>query len=371
MPVLARKQIVPLSVAGVAALALIVGVAVWWTDKQHFESTDNAFVQADTVQVSPQVSGTVVEVLVSDNQRVEAGQVLARIDPASIQARLDQAIANAQALEAAVKAVDDKASLETAMIAQREAGVQSAQADAGRMNADIRRYSDLNAKGWVSDQKVQAVRAGAAQSAAAVAQAKAALDAERKQAQSLGSSRAQTLAQLAAARAAVQQARIDLDRTVIRAPVGGVVGARSVRPGQLVQPGVSLMAIVPLGQTFVVANFKETQMSRLRIGQRVEIRADAFGKQVITGRVDSFAPATGAEFALIPVENAVGNFTKIAQRVPVKIAIDRTTPTGRALRPGLSVEVKVDVRDQTGASFAQSALDQPMLADDSKLAGAR
>lgn len=371
MPALARKQIVPLAAASLAGLALLIGIGVWWTDKQHFESTDNAFVQADTVQVSPQVGGYVVEVLVSDNQRVEAGQVLARIDPASIQARLDQAVANAQALEAAVKAVDDKASLETAMIAQREAGVKSAQADAGRMNADIRRYSDLADKGWVSDQKVQAVRAGAAQSDAAVAQARAALDAERKQAQSLGSTREQTLAQLAAARAAVEQARIDLDRTVIRAPVAGVVGARSVRPGQLVQPGTALMAIVPLGQAFVVANFKETQMSRLRIGQSVEIRADAFGKQVIRGRVDSFAPATGAEFALIPVENAVGNFTKIAQRVPVKIAIDRSTPTGRALRPGLSVEVKVDVRDRSGASFAQSALDQPLLADDSRPGGAR
>lgn len=357
-----RKKLIPMAAAGAVGLALLIGGGLWWSDKQRFESTDNAFVQADTVQVSPQVSGYVIEVLVSDNQRVEAGQVVARIDPASIQARLDQAIANADALEAAVKAVDDKASLETAMIAQRQAGVQSAQADAGRMSADIRRYGDLADKGWVSDQKVQSVRAGAAQSAAAVAQAKAALDAERKQADSLGSAKAQTLAQLAAARAAVQQARIDLDRTIIRAPVTGVVGARAVRPGQLVQPGLALMAIVPLGQTFVVANFKETQMGRLRIGQSVEIRADAFGKATIKGRVDSFAPATGAEFALIPVENAVGNFTKIAQRVPVKIAIDRATPTGRALRPGLSVEVKVDVRDTSGASFAESAADQPMLA---------
>ncbi|HRD47334.1 MAG TPA: efflux RND transporter periplasmic adaptor subunit, partial [Caulobacter sp.] len=141
---------------------------------------------------------------------------------------------------------------------------------------------------------------------------------------------------------------------VIRAPAAGVVGARAVRPGQLVQPGVSLMSIVPLGRTYVVANFKETQLARLRLGQTVEIKADAFGDQTIAGRVESFAPATGAEFALIPVENAVGNFTKIAQRVPVRVAVDRKAPLAGALRPGLSVEVRVDVRDRTGPSFAEA-----------------
>lgn len=350
------KKIVPIAAACVAGLAILVGGALWWTDKQTFEKTDNAFVQADTVQVSPQVSGYVVEVLVTDNQHVEAGQVLARIDPTTFQARLDQALANAAALEAAITAVDDKAALEQAMIAQRVAGVTSARAEAGRMDADLRRYGDLAAKGWVSDQKLATVRAGAAQSTASVAQAQAALEAERRAAESLGSARAQTVAQAAAARAAVEQARLDLERTVIRAPAAGVVGARSVRPGQLVQPGLSLMSVVPLGRTFIVANFKETQLARLRIGQPVEIKADAFGGQTIRGRIESFAPATGAEFALIPVENAVGNFTKIAQRVPVRISVDRREILAGALRPGLSVEVRVDVRGRTGASFAEAGL---------------
>jgi membrane fusion protein (multidrug efflux system) len=327
---------------------------LWWIDKQTFEKTDNAFVQADTVQISPQVAGYVVEVLVADNQHVEAGQVLARIDPTTFQARLDQALANEAALQAAVGAVDDKAALEQAMIAQRAAGLASARADASRMEADMKRYDDLAARGWVSDQKLSSVRAGAAQSSASVAQAQAALEAERRSAESLGSARAQTVAQVAAARAAVQQARLDLERTVIRAPAAGVVGARSVRPGQLVQPGVTLMSVVPLGKAFIVANFKETQLARLRIGQPVEIKADAFGGQTIKGRVQSFAPATGAEFALIPVENAVGNFTKIAQRIPVRIAVEEGEALASALRPGLSVEVKVDVRVRTGQSFAES-----------------
>jgi membrane fusion protein (multidrug efflux system) len=137
--------------------------------------------------------------------------------------------------------------------------------------------------------------------------------------------------------------------------VAGVVGARGVRPGQYVRPGGALMSIVPLSEAYIIANFKETQVSRLRVGQPVEIHADAFGKQAIKGRIDSFAPATGSEFALIPVENAVGNFTKIAQRLPVKIAVDRSQPLSGALRPGLSVDVRVDVRKNTGPSFAESA----------------
>ncbi len=349
-----KNRLVPLLVAVSAGLAIAIGGGFWWADKQAYEKTDNAFVQADTVQISPQVAGYVVEVLVTDNQHVEAGQVLARIDPTTFQARLDQAVANANALEAAVSAVDDKAALEQAMIAQRAAGLASARAEASRSDADMKRYGDLAAKGWVSDQKLSTVRAGAAQSAASVAQAQAALEAEQRSAESLGSARAQTVAQVAAARAAVQQARLDLERTVIRAPAAGVVGARSVRPGQLVQPGLTLMSVVPLGKAFIVANFKETQLARLRIGQTVEIKADAFGGATIKGRVESFAPATGAEFALIPVENAVGNFTKIAQRVPVRITVAPGESLASALRPGLSVEVKVDVRGRTGQSFAES-----------------
>jgi len=216
-----NKKLVPMLVGGVAAIAIVVGGTLWFIDKQRFEATDNAFVQADTVQVSPQVSGSIVEVLVADNQRVEPGQVLARIDPATFQARLDQAIANAQALDAAISAVDDKASLEQALIAQKAAGVSSAQADASRAKADLDRYDSLAHQGWVSQQKVQTTRATATQSDAAVASAQAALEAERRTAQSLGSARAQTQAQAQAAHAAVEQARLDLDRTVLRAPVAG------------------------------------------------------------------------------------------------------------------------------------------------------
>lgn len=341
-------------IAALVLLAVAVGGALWWLDRQRFETTDNAFAQADTVSVAPQIDGYVTEVLVADNALVRQGQVLARIDADTITASLAQATARAQALEAAVRGVDDRARLEEAIIAQKAAGLASARAEAQLAQAELDRYDRLSQQGWVSAQRVQTVKAGARQAQAALSQAEATLEAERRTAQSLGSARAQTEAEAAAARAAVEQARINLTRTEIRAPVAGVVGARAVRPGQYVRPGASLMTIVPLDQAYVVANFKETQVSRLSIGQRVEIKADAFGGQALEGRIDSFAPATGSEFALIPVENAVGNFTKIAQRLPVRIAIDPDQPLAGALRPGLSVKVKVDVRETPGPTFADA-----------------
>jgi membrane fusion protein (multidrug efflux system) len=351
---LPKRRVVQIVAGSAAVLALVVGGGYWWVQKQRYERTDNAFIQADKVTVAPQVEGYVSEVLVNDNQTVQPGQVLVRIDAATLRSKLAQAAANAKALDAAIAAVDDKAKLEKAMIAQKAAGVQSAHAEAQLATAELNRYGRLANEGWVSTQRSQSARAASTQAAAAVAEAQATLEAERQTAQSLGSARAQTVAQAQAAHAAVEQMRIDLSRTEIRAPVAGVVGARAVRPGQYVRAGSSLMSVVPLGQAFIIANFKETQVARLRIGQPVEIHADAFGDKVIEGRIDSFSPATGSEFALIPVENAVGNFTKIAQRLPVKIVIDPKSPLAGALRPGLSVQVKVDVRSDTGPSFAEA-----------------
>lgn len=351
---LPKGRIVPIAAGGVAAVAVAVGGGLWWVDRQRFETTDNAFVAADKVTVAPLVDGYVAEVLVDDNEAVRPGQVLVRIDPATLKARLAQAEANAEALQAAVAAVDDKAHLEQAMIAQRSAAVQSADAQAKWAASESQRYSQLAQSGWVSPQRAQTARTAQEQATAGVSQAKAALEAERRSAQSLGSAKSQSLAQAEAARAAAEQTRIDLSRTEIRAPVAGVVGARAVRVGQYVRPGGAMLSIVPLSDAYVVANFKETQVARLRIGQPVTIHADAFGDEVIRGRVASFAPATGAEFALIPVENAVGNFTKITQRLPVRIAIDKDQKLAGGLRPGLSLKVKVDVTRDTGPSFAES-----------------
>ena len=349
----ASRKRLPLIVGALVAVALVIGGVVWWQGKQRWEATDNAFVAADTTEVSPQIEGYVVEVLVQDNQRVQPGQVLVRLDDADARARLAQAEANLAALIAAVDNVDARAAQEQAVIASRAAGLAQAQAQADLAAQQVDRYGRLAEQGWVSQQRIQSERAGARTAVASVAEAEAAYVAEQRVSGVLASSRSQSLAAVDQARAQVEQARIALDRTVLRAPVGGVVGARGVRVGQYVRPGGPLLSIVPLGDAYVVANFKETQVDRLRLGQAVEISADAFPGQSLTGRIDSFAPATGSEFALIPVENATGNFTKIAQRVPVRIRLDRAGAA--ALRPGLSVEVKVDLKSQGGLSFAEAA----------------
>jgi membrane fusion protein (multidrug efflux system) len=349
----AVKKRLPLIVGAVVAVAVVIGGIVWWQGKQRWEATDNAFVAADTTEVSPQIDGYVVEVLVADNQRVEPGQILIRLDDANARAALAQAEANLASVVAAVGNVDARAIQEQAMIASRAAAVSQAQAQADLARQQVDRYGTLAEQGWVSQQRIQTERASARTAQASVAEAQAALVAEQRTAGVLGSTRTQSVAAVEVARAQVEQARIALDRTVIRAPVGGVVGARGVRVGQYVRPGGQILSIVPLGDAYVVANFKETQMDRLRLGQTVEINADAFPGEHLTGHIDSFAPATGSEFALIPIENATGNFTKITQRVPVRIRVDRVG--GAALRPGLSVEVKVDLKSEGGLSFAQAA----------------
>ncbi|WP_339914116.1 HlyD family secretion protein [uncultured Brevundimonas sp.] len=367
-PVLKKR--LPLIISVVVGLALILGGTVWWLGKQRWETTDNAFVQADTTLVSPQIDGYVVEVLVADNQRVEAGQVLVRLDDADARARLSEAEASLQALIAAVGNVDARAAQEQALIASRAAGVAQARAQAGLASAQVDRYGKLAEQGWVSQQRIQTEQAGAETARAGVAQAQAALVAEQRAAAVLGSTRDQSLAAVEQARAAVDRARTALDRTIVRAPVAGVVGARGVRPGQYVRPGAQLLSIVPLGNAYVVANFKETQLGRLRLGQSVEITADAFPNQPIHGRIDSFAPATGSEFALIPVENATGNFTKITQRVPVRIVVD-SAAGATVLRPGLSVEVRVDLKSAGGASFAEAGTGDTRLADATTISVAR
>lgn len=347
-----RKRL-PLIVAGVVGIFLIIGGVVWWQGKQRWEATDNAFVEADSVSVSSQINGRVIEVLVNDNQQVHAGDILVRLDDADARAAVAQAEAQLSAAIAAVDNVDARTALEAAQVQARQAGVAQARAQADLAQAEVDRYARLAEQGWVSDQRIQAERAGAQTATAAVAEAQAGLEAERRNAATLQSTRSQQVAQVQLAQAALDEANLMLERTVIRAPSDGVVGARAVRVGQTVAAGAQMMSLVPLGQTYVVANFKETQVGRLHIGQIVEISADAFPGQTLTGRIDSFSPATGSEFALIPIENASGNFTKITQRVPVRIVVDNGSGQ-MALRPGLSVEVRVDLHSPGGASFAEA-----------------
>lgn len=357
-------------IAGAFAVLAVCLLFFWLVDRSRWQATDNAYVKADTVIVSPQIEGYVLRVAVDDNQAVEPGQVLVEIDPAPARARLAAAEASLKEAQASVRNASARSAVSQSMIAERSASVASAGAQAQLSDAEYRRYAELAKRGWVASQRLQSLEAQNAQAQAGVRQAQAAFVAQQREAGAASAERAQADASVEQARAMVEQARIDLDRTVIRAPSAGVVGARGVRVGQYVRPGANLLSIVPLGDAYVVANFKETQVARMRIGQRVLIKADAFGAKTIPGKIESFSPATGSEFALIPVENATGNFTKIVQRVPVKIAVDRSNPLGAALRPGLSIDVRVDLKSPGGASFAESAMRSANIVQGASGAGA-
>ncbi|MGJ4944173.1 HlyD family secretion protein [Bradyrhizobium sp. HKCCYLS1011] len=335
-----------------AALGLLLALGVagaahygydYLTTGRYLESTDDAYVKADSTIVAPKVSGYIAAVLVSDNEKVKAGQILARIDDRDFKAALDQARADVAAADASVHNLDAQLELQQQVIAQGGADVAAAQANLQFAQEERARYDELMKSGSGTVQRAQqtdaALRAGSAQ----LQRAKSGLAAAQRQVDVLTTERAKAVAQLARAHAVEQQAALNLSYTEITAPVDGTVGARSLRVGQFVQAGTQLMAVVPLDAVYVVANFKETQLTNVRAGQPVEISIDGFRDHTLRGHVDSLSPASGLEFALLPPDNATGNFTKIVQRVPVKIVLDDHGLNG-LLRPGMSAEPTVDTK---------------------------
>lgn len=347
-------------IGGIGGVLAIVGGVLGYqyqTVWAHQESTDNAYVRADITPVAARLEGYVAELKVRDNQAVKKGDVLMVIDPADAEARVAKAqaeLASAEAqlgtLGAARRSAAAEFGAQGGTIAQAGARLNAARANAARAAADETRLARLAAQGWATRARLDEVRAAAQSARADIAAAEAALVAERGRSGALaaGTSGAEAeilagRARVAAARAALNSAKLELGRTVVRAPVDGIAGNRAVRQGQLVRAGQQLLAIVPVQAAFVVANFKETQLKDMRVGQPVTIEIDAYGSEV-RGRIESLAPASGAQFALIPTDSASGNFTKIVQRVPVKIAIDQGSLAAQLLRPGLSVEATVDTR---------------------------
>jgi membrane fusion protein, multidrug efflux system len=311
-------------------------------------STDDAYVQADNTLIAPRISGYISQVLVTDNQPVMAGQVLARIDDQDYQTALHQAIADRDTADAEIRSIDAQLALQTSMIDQATQQVTAAEAALHFAQQDHARYDELSRTGAGTIQSAQQTQSQLIQRSAGLLQARAALTSAKQQVDVLQANRVKANAQLEHFRAAEQQARLNLGYTTITAPVAGTVGARTLRVGQYVQAGTQLMAVVPLDGVYIVANFKETQLTDVRAGETVEISVDTFPGAAIHGRVDSIAPASGLQFALLPPDNATGNFTKIVQRLPVKIVL-----TGDAegqevaeglLRPGMSVEPTIDTK---------------------------
>jgi membrane fusion protein, multidrug efflux system len=331
-------------------LALASGIAAatgygyrYWTVGQYLESTDDAYVKANYTTIAPKVSGYIAEVLVDDNERVKAGQALARIDDRDFRAALDQAQADVEAAAASVGNLDAQIALQQSVIDQEKADIAATEAALTFAREDHARYRDLMKTGYGTIQRAQQTEATLREKTAQLQRDRAGLVAAQKKIAVLTTERAKAEAQRDRSRAVERQAELNLSYTAIAAPVGGTVGARSLRVGQYVQAGTPLMAVVPLHAVYVVANFKETQLAHVRGGQTVEIAVDGFPGAKLKGHVDSLSPASGLEFALLPPDNATGNFTKIVQRIPVKIALDDDVLAG-LLRPGMSVEPTIDTR---------------------------
>ena len=330
----------------VAAIGVAVTASWWFTEGRYIQSTDNAYVQGDIAVLSPRIEGDVAAIKVADNQLVRAGDPLIVLDPADWRARLAQATAAAAEAAAAIETAKRQVAQQQATIEAAHAAIVQAQAEQSRASADAARSGSLVANGWASRQSNDQAVADSRKANASVAATQAQKAAAEQQLGVLNAQVIQATARQQSAAAAVQLAENNLAYTVIRAPFDGIAGNRAAELGQHVTPATQLIAVAPLRERlYVVANFKETQLRRMQPGMKVRLIPDIDPNGAVDGRVDSLAPATGALFSLLPPENATGNFTKVVQRVPVKLILDPAEAAQASwLRAGLSVTAEVDTR---------------------------
>jgi membrane fusion protein, multidrug efflux system len=322
-----------------AAVAMVAAGCVWARESGG-TSTDNAYIRGDVTSLAPKIAGYVMEVDVEDNQAVRAGDILFRIDDKDYSAHLAEAVANIQAAEARLANVDAEIQLQHALVRQAMAQKRATESEMKRAIKASDRRRKLVVTGAVGQEAVDDSDAARSSGAAAVAAAAAAVDAQEQRIGVLAAERKAASAALAQAVAKRDLAQLDLDSTVVRAPVDGVVGNRQVRVGRYVTPGTSLLDIVPVNDLWLVANFKETQVEAIQPGQRATITIDGYSSTPLEGVVDSFAPGSGSAFSLLPADNATGNFVRVVQRVPVKILFVNNPLAGR-LVPGLSARVEI------------------------------
>ncbi len=342
----ALVRLAPLFIVSAALLVASAGyLHHWWTLGRFLESTNDGYVKADHVATAPRVVGYVSEVLVEENQLVQAGQPLVRVEAENYRMTLTRNRAIVQAREADITAAEARVQQHLATVEQAKVNLDRSQITARFAGREAERYRSFRASGAESAERLSQMVNNRDQANEAVRFDFAALDAASHQTEILQAEAEQARAQSKAAQAAALEADLDVGNTLIRASIAGRVGDRTVRVGQFVQPGTRLLTIVPVQNIYVVANFKETQISEMRIGQPANISVDALRGRVLRGVLESFAPSTGAQFALLPPENATGNFTKIVQRVPVRFRLEVDDDTRARLLPGLSVTVEVDTRN--------------------------
>jgi membrane fusion protein (multidrug efflux system) len=330
-----------IGVAGLAAVAMIAGAA-WIAMPGTSVSTDDAYVKADSTIIAPKIQGLIAEILVHDNEAVTVGQPLVRIDAEDYSQAVSAAEADVAFSEAALAQQSAQEQLAAANVRAADASIRAADAESTRADSDWKRFDALAANGSVARREAEQKRATALTAAADVDKSRAAFAASEQQVTAIARSRGQLAAAREKAKAALSLARQNLAHTMVAAPVSGIVGDRQAQLGEYVQPGTRLMTVVPMDTVYVVANFKETQTARMLTGQHAEVRVDALPGLTFRGEVESFAPGSGSEFALLPYEPASGNFTRIVQRLPVRIRILPHQDGIDRLRPGLSANVKVE-----------------------------
>ncbi len=355
-----KRKVALLGVAGAVLVGAIAYGTYWALVLRHYENTDNAYVQGNVVQLTPQIAGTVVSIAADDTDYVKAGQTLVKLDPADAQVALDQAEAQlAEAVRQTRTVFVNNGSFK-AQIASRQADFARAESELARANDDVARRAPLVATGAVGKEEFDHAKAQVAAAKAGLVAAQSGIEAAREQLASNeslteGISVEQHPAVLRAA-SRVREATLALHRAVLVAPVDGYVARRSVQLGQRVQAGAPLLSVVSLDDVWVDANFKEGQLRNLRIGQPATLEADVYGKKVVYhGTIEGLGAGTGAAFALLPAQNATGNWIKVVQRVPVRIALDPKEVHAHPLRVGLSMDVQVDIADTSGRMLAEGS----------------
>lgn len=323
------------------AAVVLLATAWVWTVWRSEVSTDNAYVRGDVISLAPKVAGYVTEVEIEDNQTVLAGDVLFQIDDRDYRARFAQAVADVDAAEAHLANVEAETQLQLALIRQAEAQKLSAKAELRLAALTSARHHELIRSRAISQAQVDESDVARSRAEAGLSAASATVEAQQQRVVVLATQKKAAVAAVAQAQAARKLAQIDLDNTVIHAPVGGIVGNRQVHVGRLAAPGAALLDLVPVDDLWIVANFKETQIGHIQPGLRVHITIDAFPNTPIEGVVDSFSPGSGSAFSLLPTDNATGNFIRVVQRVPVKIRLV-DYPLSARLVPGLSARVEID-----------------------------
>jgi membrane fusion protein (multidrug efflux system) len=336
---LTREVLLRLAILAAAGIIVVLFATQWdrWVGLSVRQVTDDAYVRGDITPLSAQVEGYVRSVPVDDFQQVQAGDLLVEIEDSDYRARVAQAEADLAGAEAAIENIKARKAEQHAQVADAEAAISATAADAERTRLEAVRQRALLATTFGTEQKVEQADAEAKRFAATVESKRADLDAQRRQLAVLDTQEQQLRAEAKAKRAMLDLANINLGYTRIAAPVAGEVSERGVRAGQYAHAGTQVIAVVPLNNLWVVANYKETQLTHVALGQRAEIRVDTFPGIVVNAHVDSIAPASGAQFSLLPPDNATGNFTKVVQRIPVKLRLDPGNPLQGRLRPGMSV----------------------------------